>query len=80
MHRRQIIHLQLQTQFSIYKYILHFSFTNNICTSKYNHLIELGVEGQKITSHRHSCIVVQSVGYMFIVVLVGISLCYMCNP
>jgi hypothetical protein len=28
-----------------------FSFTNDICIFKYNHLIKPGVEGQKITSH-----------------------------
>jgi hypothetical protein len=30
---------------------LHFPFTNNICTFEYNHLMELGIEGWKVTSH-----------------------------
>jgi len=29
---------------------VHFSFTNNLCTFEYNHLIGLGVEGRKVTS------------------------------
>ncbi len=33
---------------------MHFSFTNNICTFEYNHLIELGVEGWKVTSYENN--------------------------
>jgi hypothetical protein len=31
---------------------MHFSFTGSICTSKYNHFIELRVEGQKVASQQ----------------------------
>ncbi len=50
MHKKQTICFQLETQFNIQRCTLHFPFTNNICTSKYNHLIEPKVEGQKVTS------------------------------
>ncbi len=30
---------------------MHISFIGSICTFKYNHLIEPGVEGQKVASH-----------------------------
>ncbi len=40
---------QLQTQLNIYRYTLHVSFTS-ICTSKYNHLIELTIKGHKVAS------------------------------
>jgi hypothetical protein len=46
----QTICFQLQMQFNILKWTLHFSFTNNICTSKCNHFIEPRVEGQKVIS------------------------------
>jgi len=47
---------------NIYKYTLHlFSFTSSICISEYNHLIELGLEGQKVVSH----VVLRPVGMLF---------------
>jgi hypothetical protein len=45
MYKKQNICFELQMQFNIEKYIFHFSFTNNICTSKYNHLIKSRIEG-----------------------------------
>ncbi len=50
MHRRQPTWFQLQTQ-HIQKYTYIFSFTGSICTFKYNHFMEPGVERQKVASH-----------------------------
>jgi len=35
-----------------FKNTFTFSFINSICTFKYSHLIELGVEGQKVASQQ----------------------------
>ncbi len=31
-------------------FVVFFSFTGNVCTFKYSHLIEPGVEGHKVAS------------------------------